>query len=59
MTRCLAPQVEREVSYVVEADIKHRKNCLEVLLLIQEKKRHQQPPSRRAIVRVVEALCAV
>jgi len=58
MTRCLAPQVEREVSYVVEADIKHRKNCVEVLLLIQEKKRYQQPPSRRAIVRVVEALCA-
>ncbi|SVB72217.1 uncharacterized protein METZ01_LOCUS225071, partial [marine metagenome] len=50
MTRCPAPQVEREVSYVVEADIKHRKNCLEVFLLIQEKKRHQQPPSRRAIV---------
>ncbi|SVB72085.1 uncharacterized protein METZ01_LOCUS224939, partial [marine metagenome] len=26
------------------------KDCLKALILIQEKKRHQQPPSRRAIV---------
>ncbi len=56
MTRCPVPQVEREVSDIVEPGMEHCKNCLEVALLIQEQKRCRQSLSGRAIVTALAAL---